>query len=189
MRKKRLTTTLIQTIDINRFTKNFRRYCHLLINTIIIFSPLLLSAHAQIIIPEPASECDQAVSPEAVVFCEQQKLDYLHHDIQNTYQAILTLLDQSISFYESKYENAYYDNYEMPYPIVKESLVKSQVLWEQFTQSQCDMVYQMASRGTARHQLQLQCLQNYAQKRIHTLRDYWQEIDLDANALLELNRN
>ena len=148
---------------------------------------LFLFAQGQVIIPAPASHCDFPENVEDQRFCEQQKLDILQNDVQNTYQAILALLDQSIAFYETKYHDAFYDNYEMPYQTVKETLIKSQVLWEQFTQSQCEVIYQMASRGMARHNLQLQCLQAHYRTRIEKLQDYWKEIDLDATALLELN--
>lgn len=161
---------------------------YLSVSLLVSISLLLLPIiHAQVIIPEPTLNCNLQEDAEKARFCEQEKLDTLQNNVEHLHRAILTLLDESIAFYDAKYSDAFYDNYEMPYQAVKETFVKSQVLWEQFTNSHCELIYQMASRGTSRYSLQLQCLQNYYTARIKTLQNYWQEIDLDTTALLELN--
>lgn len=147
---------------------------------------LLSTAYSQVIIPEPKADCSEGMNAENALFCEQEKLETVLSNIDDTYQAILMLLDQSIRFYDSKYQDAYYDNYEMPYLAVKEKIVKSQVLWEQFAKDDCAVIYQMASRGTAKNDLELQCLQDFSRDRLQTLRDYLEEIELDTRTLLEL---
>lgn len=169
--------------------ESFRQFIGLNINILYGALSLLIfisTAYSQVVIPAPPAECSEGMNSENALCCEQEKLDTVLNNIDDTYQAILILLDRSIRFYDAKYQDAYYDNYEMPYLAVKEKIVKSQVLWEQFAKDDCAVIYQMASRGTAKNDLELQCLQDFSRDRLQTLRDYLEEIELDTRTLLEL---
>lgn len=130
--------------------------------------------------------CETDFSVPTQTFCEQDKLDNIETAIKKRYQDLIELLKQSDHYYEQKYQEAYYDNFEMPYNQVKETLIKSQVLWQQYVDNECQVVLKMSSRGTAKNILQLQCLQDYAQKRLKVLDEYWEEVRLDATSLLEM---
>lgn len=130
--------------------------------------------------------CETDFSVPTQTFCEQDKLDKIDIAIKERYQRLIELLKQSNQYYEQKYRDAYYDNFEMPYEKVKEELIKSQVLWQQYIDNECQVVLKMSSRGTAKNILQLQCLQDYSQKRLKVLEEYWEEVRLDATSLLEM---
>lgn len=130
--------------------------------------------------------CETDFSVPTQTFCEQDKLDKIDSEIKEQYQKLIELLKQSHEYYEQKYQNAYYDNFEMPYSKVKDELIKSQVLWQQYIENECQVVLEMSTRGTAKNILQLQCLQDYSQKRLNVLNEYWKEVQLDAMSLLEM---
>lgn len=102
------------------------------------------------------------------------------------YRQLTDLLQQSAEYYAQKYEDAYYDNFEMPYDQVQKAVIKSQILWQQYVDNECEVVLKMGSRGTAKNILQLQCLQAHTKKRKNELKAYLEEVRLDATSLLEM---
>lgn len=133
-----------------------------------------------------AYECEHNYSSDVQTFCENQKLDEIDQQIARLYQETLSLLDQSMIFYQQKYDHAYYDNYEMPYEAVKNSLIQSQVLWSQYRTSACDVIREMASRGTAKNIIERQCQQRHSKDRYEQLKHHYEEIRLDVTSLLEM---
>lgn len=134
----------------------------------------------------PNHACDTDFTISTQVFCEQDNLDQINGQMKEQYLRLLELLQQSQEFYTQKYQDAYYDNFEMPYDVVKEELVKSQILWQQYVDNECQVVRKMRARGNTKEILELQCLQDYAQKRLKTLKDYIEEVRLDATSLLKM---
>lgn len=133
-----------------------------------------------------ATTCETDFSVPTQTFCEQDKLEKIEANIKESYQRLTELLKQSSEYYTQKYREAYYDNFEMPYDEVTEELIKSQVLWQQYIENECRVVYKMSSRGTAKNILELQCLQDYSKKRLQILNEYLEEVRLDATSLLEM---
>lgn len=158
-----------------------KRFCqHLQLIALLLVTQIAL---AQM---DSSATCETDFSVPTQTFCEQDKLEKIESEMKERYKRLLELLQQSSEFYAHKYKDAYYDNFEMPYDVVREGLVKSQVLWQQYIQNECNVVLKMSSRGTAKNILELQCLQDYSQKRLKTLNEYFEEVRLDATSLLEM---
>lgn len=147
---------------------------------------LLLISQISLVHAFSNTACETDFSVPTQTFCEEEKLGKIENEMKERYQRLLELLQQSSEFYSQKYKDAYYDNFEMPYDVVKEELIKSQVLWQQYIQNECQVVLKMSSRGTAKNILELQCLQDYSQKRLKILNEYFEEVRLDATSLLEM---
>lgn len=162
-------------------TQHCFRFLCLLQWGLLLFTLQLSVGQAQVVIQ---NSCDTDFSIPTQTFCEQDKLDQLDSAVKEQYQRLIELLQQSAEYYAQKYKDAYYDNFEMPYDVVKEELVKSQVLWQQYIDHECHVILKMSARGTAKNIRQLQCLQDYTQKRLKVLREYWEEVQLDATSLL-----
>ncbi|UNM97028.1 DUF1311 domain-containing protein [Ignatzschineria rhizosphaerae] len=163
-----------------------KRLFHNLYLLLILFGMQLLISQGAMAQAFPSYNCETDFSISTQTFCEQDKLDKIESELKERYQRLLELLQQSSEFYAHKYKDAYYDNFEMPYDVVKEELIKSQVLWQQYVKNECQVVLKMSSRGTAKNILELQCRQNYSHKRLQILNEYFEEVRLDATSLLEM---
>ncbi|MHC5225451.1 lysozyme inhibitor LprI family protein [Ignatzschineria sp. LJL83] len=130
--------------------------------------------------------CDTDFSITTQTLCEQTILDTFEDQLKILQQVLLTTLTENEAYYQNKYQDAFYDNFEMPYQEVKEALIKSHIFWEQYISSECAVVHALSARGTARNILELQCLQNYSEARITLLQEYLKEIQLDAESLLQM---
>ncbi len=151
-----------------------------------LLSALLLSTQAISAQEINAETCQTDFSVPIQTLCEQVELDQYETAMKAQYHQLIELLKQSSEYYEQKYRDAYYDNFEMPYDQVQETLIKSQILWQQYIDNECEVILKMSSRGTAKNILQLQCLQEQTQKREKVLSEYLKEVKLDATSLLEM---
>ncbi len=139
--------------------------------------------------PPTFPECSASLNAIDLESCESERLNMMTELLDTTYHSTISLLDQGHHTYETKYQNAYYDNFEMPYLHVKDELIKAQVLWQQYIRSDCAMIFEMGQRGEAKEILKLECLQDHTQKRLKALQDYQREIELDINAFLNMPAN
>lgn len=130
--------------------------------------------------------CETDFSIATQTLCEQEILEMLEDQLKTLQQKLLSTLSENETYYQEKYQDAFYDNFEMPYQAVKEALIKSQTLWEQYITSECAVIHALSARGTAKNILELQCLQDYSEARTLLLQEYLKEIQLDAESLLQM---
>lgn len=130
--------------------------------------------------------CETDFSIATQTLCEQEILETHQDQLKTLQQKLLKTLSANETYYQEKYQDAFYDNFEMPYQEVKEALIKSQILWEQYITSECAVIHALSARGTAKNILELQCLQDYSEARILLLQEYLKEIQLDAESLLQM---
>lgn len=130
--------------------------------------------------------CETDFSIETQTICEQALLEELQDQLKALQQKLLMTLTESESYYQDKYQDAFYDNFEMPYQEVKAALIKSQILWEQYITSECAVVHALSARGSAKNILELQCLQDYSEARILLVQEYLKDIQLDTKSLLKM---
>lgn len=167
---------------------NHHHFYRLLLASLLLLILMMRASYSNEIIQEsPFStfpECSQTLNTHDQHTCESERLNMITEMLDSSYQSMILLLDQSHQHYNAKYQNAYYDNFEMPYLNVKDELIKAQVLWQQYIKSDCSMVFEMSLRGDAKEVLRLECLQDHTQSRLKALLEYRQEIELDIRAFL-----
>lgn len=137
---------------------------------------LLLASLSLTFANEENRDCSNVISDIEAMFCQKQSIEVLEQKLDTAYQSLINLLDEKALQYEKKYKDAFFDNYEMPYKEIKIELIKSQALWKEFVESDCQIAEKMHSKKNDVKQAKDECRRDHIGRRSNLLKGYLTKI-------------